>query len=90
MKQWSPDLYHAKFSSEICSPLGLAAEAGFTDFAEDILALGFSKLLEVQSNEGWCPVQGAVEREKFGTAAFLLKKMTKKRYRMSYPFKIAE
>ena len=84
LKQWNPNLYSPKFRFlEVHTPLSLAAKAGFTALAEDILARGFTKLLEVQDIS--YPVQRALARRKYGTAAFLLQNMPKKRYR-SGPF----
>ena len=81
MEEWNPELYSPKFLFwGSTTPLHVAAEAGFTALAEDILALGFSKLLIVKDNYTWYPVQGAVEREKYGTATFLLKNMPIERY----------
>ena len=82
LDQWNPNLYQPQYTFwGYCTPLSLAAEAGFTALAEDIIVRGFTDLLKVQDNDGWYPVQGALKREKYGTATYLLKNMPEKRYR---------
>ena len=80
MEVWNPNLYHGEFRSHGHNPLSLAAEAGFTAFAEDIVVRDFTELLTTPYGEyNRYPVQGALKEKKYGTATLLLRSMQKER-----------
>ena len=68
----NPDQSKAQKSS---NALHVAAEKGFTKFVELALDRGFAKLLDYSNEEEQFPVQVALKKEHYGTAAVMLRAM---------------
>ena len=75
LEEFNIYLYSHTKAEKATNSLHVAAEKGYTRVVELALERGFTKLLIYSNEKDQYPVQVALEQERYGTAAVMLRAM---------------